>query len=164
MASLTQLTLSAAMQWQLARSNAGFADTKQGSNLSYSQTLTGFATWTQLFAQQMTIANGSFNEFSLSTFTNALGTAVTAGHILAICIVPTGAGALCSVTPGVTNGLVWYWTGTSPALAVPINGVEYHTEDPAGTGTVLDATHNTLRITNAGTAPLTVSVAAVVGP
>ena len=165
MASLTQLALSAAMQWTLSKANTGFAATKQGSdNLTYSNTLSSFATWTEIFAQQMTITAGSFNEFSLRTFTNLVGVSVTAGHILAIEIIPTGTGATCVVTPVGTNGLTWYWTGTSPSLTVPINGCEFHTEDPAGTGTVLDATHNALRITNGGAATLTVSVTAIVGP
>ena len=165
MASLTQLTLSASMQWALSKANTGFAATKQGSdNNTYSSTLTSFATWTEIFLQQMTITAASFNEFSLRTFTNLVGVSVTAGHILAIEIVPTGTGATCAVTPGTTNGLTWYWTGTSPSLNVPINGCEFHCEDPAGTGTVLDATHNTLRITNGGGSDLTVKVTAIVGP
>lgn len=166
MASLTQLTLSASMQWTLSKANTGFASTKQGSdNSTYSNTLTSFGTWTELYAQEFSIASGGgFNEFDLSSFTNLVGVAVTAGHILAIEIIPTGTNAQCLFAPGTTNGLTWFFGGTTPTLTLKINGTFFWSDDPAGTGTVIDSTHKTLRLTNNGSGTLTAVVTAIVGP
>lgn len=106
-----------------------------------------------------------FVEFDLSSFTNLASEACAPGHVLGIIVAPTGTlgASQCTLTPGTTNGLTWFFSGTTPGIAVPINCGMFLSGNPADTGAVIDGTHKTLRITNAGTAAVQVAVGVICG-
>lgn len=104
-------------------------------------------------------APAAYVEFDLSSFTDQLNTAVTPLHALALVVIPTGTSATCLVAPGTTNGLTWFFSGTTPGLNLTPGGIAV-ISGPVGAASVggtIDSTHKTLRIT-AGTANLTVTV------
>lgn len=68
-------------------------------------------------------APAAFIEFDLSSFTDQLDVVVTPLHALALVVVPTGTGATCLVAPGTTNGLTWFFSGTTPGLNLNPGGV-----------------------------------------
>lgn len=110
----------------------------------------------------------NYAEFALNSFTNEIGEAVTPGHLFALQLsLAGGTGATCLLTPGNTNGLAALFSGTTPGLNVPVSsqgGGLLLTGGSDYGGFVIDGTHNSLRITDAGSGNLTASVVAVVGP
>lgn len=108
----------------------------------------------------------AYIEFDLHSFTNLVGESVTAGHALGIILYFSGPSSILTLTPGSSNGLTWFFSGTTPAINLPggKGGVFAACTDPAGTGQVIDSTDKTLRITNTGTSTLSVTVAVLLGP
>lgn len=106
----------------------------------------------------------TYIEFNLGSFSDLLGNTVTPGHILQLIMIPTGTSAIAQLAPGTSNGLTWFFGGTTPTVSVNAGGVFFFSDIVTGTGTVIDSTHKTLRITNTGSGNLTVQVGAVVGP
>lgn len=106
-------------------------------------------------------------EFDLSSFTTLANETATPGHLLTLIIQPTGTAGSSQATlaPGSSNGLSGLFGGTSPTLALRVNGTFVFSGPPTGdAGVVISSTSKTLRVTNGGTAATTVQVSALVGP
>ena len=109
----------------------------------------------------------TFVEFDLSSFTTLANEAATPGHFLGLYILPTGVvgSSQCTLAPGTSNPLTGIFSGTTPTMALRINGAFLLMGPPTGdNGLTIDSTHKTLRVTNGGSAATTVQVAAIVGP
>lgn len=158
---LTWTQLQGATGYKIYRGTSAGSENKLVGTITSGSTVTFTDTgFTGSSASPPAMPN-SYVEFDISSFTNLVGETVTTGHVLSLMITPTGTGATCVLSPGASNGLTWFFGGTSPTLTIPIGGVEVHSDSPTGPGTVVDSTHKTLRITNGGSANLTASVVIV---
>jgi hypothetical protein len=160
---LQQVNLTSSLQWILTKVVTGFAPIQQGAD-SVTSNLSGInlSTFNQLFAQQFTLsASGGTSTFDLSTFTNPAGESTGFGHVLCIEVQVTGTGANVALSPGASNGLVWFFGGTSPTVSVPAGATFIFTNAASATGQVVDSTHKNLTLTNNGSGVATVRVVCV---
>jgi hypothetical protein len=157
---LTNLTLSNTLSWQLAKAVTGFASVQQGAD-KISADLQGVqvATFNQLYANQFSLAaSGGSTTIDLSTFTNLVGESTGLGHALTIMVTVSGTGANVAVAPGASNGLVWFFSGTTPAVNLG-PGCSFCFSGPAaGPGQVVDSTHKNMTLTNNGSGTATVKI------
>lgn len=165
---LTQLTLTASLGWTLdVPLAAAFADLIQGPSTT-SVNLSGIdlTVWTELYAEQFTIAASGTQTVNLNSFTDLTGQAVTALHALAFMVVVSGAATdTLNVKPAASNALQWFF-GSATSTGVNVHGGgAFVFMDPAGaTGSAISSTACDLLLTNNGFNPLTVVVLAVVSP
>ena len=162
---LTQVGLSAGINWTLARPVAGFADVVQGGDTAaFDLGGLNLAVWNELFGARYTLGPGATQAVDLRAFTDPAGTAVaTADKVLALLILVAGAAAdKLNVKPHGTNGLQWFFGGTAEGINIPGGGMNLFSEGPTGSGTAVDATHKQLLLTNTGGADLTVKLVALV--
>ena len=99
----------------------------------------------------------NYVEFSVQSFTDQTGIAVTAGHALSVSVYPSGAGATCKFAPGSSNGISWFLPAAGLTLTV---GSAFGYSEPVpssgvGTATAITGTTKTFRFTNSGSAALT---------
>lgn len=167
---LSSIALDGVLTWAFTKANGTFSATTQGpSSDSFGLDGIDITVWTNLFAQTYTIAASGFQEFDLSSYTNLVGETVTPGHVLGLFVMPSGINAQCLLAPGSTNGLTWFFTGTTPGISIPVTaasgngGIAIICAPFDNAGAVIDATHKTLRITNSGTGALTVTVLVITG-
>lgn len=164
-ASLSWTALSGAVSYNVYRGTAAGAENLLVANVttaSYSDN--GSATTTSQSPPGSMPA--TFVEFDISTFTTLANESATPGHVLGLIVLPAGTlgASQCTLAPGSTNGLVWFFGGSGQSIAVPMNGVQLLCNASNATGQVIDATHKTIRVTNGGTAATTVQVGLIVGP
>jgi hypothetical protein len=107
----------------------------------------------------MTLAGSGSQTIDLTSLTNTVYETFSLGHALTILVLPTGNSV--TLTPGGTNGLAWFFGGTSPSITIPAGGCLLFSEPVAGPGHVVDGTHKTLTFTNASGAAATVQVLVV---
>ena len=167
---LTWPAFQGATGYKVYRGTSAGAENVLLTTITNSTTLTYTDTGGAGSAGSVPSAPASFIEFDLSSFTNLAGEAVTPGHALGLIVAPSGINAGCQLAPGTTNGLTWFFGGTTPYLQIPItaltgNGGGVLVTGPSDyAGQVIDSTHKTLRITNSGTGNLSCSVGVIVGP
>ena len=160
---LTQVNLSASVSWALARAVTGFADVTHGPDAkSFSLNALDPDVWNEVFGAQYTIAAAGTQAVDLRTFTDFAGTSVTADKALAVIVLVEGAGAdRLNVLPHGTDGLQWFFGGTTEGVDIPGGGMLMFSEGADSTGTTVDATHRQLLLTNNGAADLVVTVVAI---
>ena len=119
-------------------------------------------TWNAAFINQYTIAAAGTQAVDLRTFTDQVGSSITADKAMSIIILVTGAitDTLNVKTHG-TNGLQWFFESASFGVNIPGGGMLMFSEGETSTGTTVDATHKQLLLTNNGAASLTVKIVAV---
>lgn len=163
-AALTQVGISASISWTLARAVTGFKSVGQGQDsVAASNSALAVATWTELFAAQYTVATTGTQVVDLRAFTDLVSNSVTGTKAMAIIVLVAGAAAdKLNVAVNASNGLVWPFHNTSSSIDIPGGGFNLFSEGPTSTGTVIDATHKQLLLTNNGSADLVVTVAVVV--
>jgi hypothetical protein len=156
---LQNATMSNNLSWQLTAPRTGFSAAQQGAD-GISANLNGisFTTFNQLFAAQYTILAAGTQVIDLSTFTNLVGEATGLGHALTISMTVTGTNANVALSPGASNGLVWFFGGTSPTISLT-TGCSFCFSGPAaGPGQVVNGTHKNMLLTNNGSGTATVKV------
>lgn len=98
-------------------------------------------------------------EFDVSSFTMLDGSAGAPLHALTLKVNCTvGANASSKFAPGTSNGLVWFFSGTTPALVWSGKAFFTFSLDISQTGQTIDGSHKTFRLTNTGGQPTYTSV------
>jgi hypothetical protein len=160
---LTQVSLNASLTWQLARAVAGFTDVLHGpETAAFTLATLDTAVWNELFAAQYVVAgSGGTQTVDLRTFNDLPGNAVTADKALVFVVLVAGAATdRLNVKPHGTNGLQWFFGGTTEGVNVPGGGLLLFAD--AEPGVTVDATHKQLLLTNNGGGSLTVKLLALV--
>ena len=100
----------------------------------------------QVIPLQFTLAASATNTIDLTNVSNLITSGITLAYVYGICF--TTVGGAVSLSPGASNGLTWFFTGTSPVLAVNDGGVQLYYSP---SGTAVSSSHKTLTFTAAGT-------------
>lgn len=141
----------AGFAYKLSKPNPGFSPAV--STKTKAKRIPFGTAYDQVFTARYTIAAAGTQVIDLSSFTNEVGEAVTGTLAVGILYLPTG--STSKVEADGTNGLMWFCTGTTPAVPVADGGFFAYGEP---TGTTIDATHKRLKITNTGGTSLTADV------
>lgn len=146
---LDSLTFNNNITWSMSKANTGYADTKNGpTSASFSLSGVDIANYNYLYVASLTVAPSATTTIDLSSLTSLLGEAINFTKVLTIVVTTTG--NQITVATGATNGLVWFFGGTSPTITIPTGGMFAFSEAATSTGTTVDATHKTLKFTNNG--------------
>lgn len=147
--------------WQQSKTNTGFSPTIQGpDSISQSTALTvGSSAANSLYAATGTLAASASSTIDLQSFTDILGQAITMTRVYSI-IVKTTDDSL-KIEPGSSNGLSWFFGGTTPSITIPAGGAMGFVQTTAAT---VDATHKTIKLTNTGSVTLTYNISIIGGP
>ena len=146
--------VSIAATWQQSKANTGFASTVQGpdSNALLATLAVGASDADSVYAASGTIASAGTVSIDLQSFTDQLGQAITMTRVYAM-LVQTATGSL-KVEPHGTNGLVWFFSGTTPAITLPPGGGFCFLQTTSQT---VDATHKVVKLTNTGSPAVTLT-------
>ncbi len=166
---LTSLNFDVSLGWTTATAVTGFDNRTESDQLTFAAESTlansSLAFWNQNNAQQVTINAAGTADIDCYAFTNLSGGSVTSTTAaLGLVVMPSGGHV--TITPGATNPLYWFFNGTSTATTAGIvaynGGCLLNCKPGSDTGTtVVDATHRNLRLTNGGSASITVTVAVI---
>lgn len=161
--SLSQVGIGANITWQLSKTVTGFTDVMQGSeSAAFASNSLSTTTWNAALLAQYTIAAAGTQAVDLRTFTDLVGTSVTADKAMGILFIVTGAITdTLNVKKHGTNGLQWFFESASFGVNIPGGGMFMFCEGATSTGTTVDATNKQFLLTNNGAASLTVKVVAV---
>lgn len=159
------LLASASIGWEQQKTNGSFANSKQGPDTltaSY-QPLT--TTYTDIYLAEGTLAASASVTLDLYSFTDKLGTAVTATKLLGILIKATATvtGGQLKIEQGASNPLTWFFSGTTPAITLDVGTLGACFMVKEGTSETLSSTVRNLKLSNPGTQTITYYVAAMVG-
>ena len=141
--SVTSSGITGSFGWSLSRSNTGFGGVSQGDSVSAAVNLDA-SLYNSVFAAEYTLAASGTQSIDLKNFVDlAFETHTTTDKVIGIMVSVTG--APITIAPGASNGLVWFWTGTSPIVTIKAGGFLVFSD---GAATTVDATHKTLTLTN----------------
>lgn len=144
--SVTSSGITGSLGWSLSRSNTGFGGVSQGDSVSAAVNLDA-SLYNSVFAAEYTLgitSPSNAQAIDLRNFVDlAFETHTTTDKVIGIMVSVTG--APITIAPGATNGLVWFWTGTSPIVTIKAGGFLVFSD---GAATTVDATHKTLTLTN----------------
>jgi len=144
--SVTSSGITGSLGWSLSRSNTGFGGVSQGDSISAAVN-SDPAVYNSVFAAEYALTlSGALTPttIDLRNFVDlAFETHTTTNKVIAIMVSVVGADI--TITPGASNGLVWFWTGTSPIVTIKAGGFLVFSD---GAATTVDATHKTLTLTN----------------
>ena len=141
--SVTSSGITGSLGWSLSRSNTGFGGVSQGDSVSAAVNLDA-SLYNSVFAAEYTLAASGTQSIDLKNFVDlAFETHTTTDKVIGIMVSVTG--AAITIAPGASNGLVWFWTGTSPIVTIKAGGFLVVSD---GAATTVDATHKTLTLTN----------------
>jgi hypothetical protein len=164
---LNTVQLSNSFAWQLQNgTSTGFEPVTQGTdNIQVNLQGIQVTTWNQLFAANYSLsASGGTTTFDLTSFTNLAFESVTLGHVLAIVVdntTATGTGSNVAIGPASSDGLQWFWGGTSQTISLP-DGYSFVLTGPVGgtsVGTAVSGTSKKITLTNNGSGAATVQIA-----
>ncbi len=138
-----------------------WADLTQGDNqVTFALPDLDTSVWDDAYAAVLTIAASGSTTIDLKSFTNLAGESVAFTKALAIVFKVAGTSGVLKLTPGASNGLVWF-AGATDGLVVKAGESFTLAGDPTGSGITVDATHKTLTFANTGATPITVTVVIV---
>lgn len=108
------LATTATFGWTQIKSNSPFAQNKQGPDNLTARATPDTTTFNYMQLGNTTIAANAATTLDLYSFTDIFGTAVTATKALGILLKATATtnGAMMRVSPGNTNPLQWFFSGT----------------------------------------------------
>ena len=154
---LTAASFNTVLAWTQSKTNPAAGNTNQGPD-SQSFNLGGLtvATFNQLYVATFTLAASASQTIDVTSLTNLIGESFSFGHTLTLLILPTG--SQCTVQPGGTNPLQWFFGGTTQSITVTAGGMLAYSEPVAGPGAVVSSSHKTLELTNSGVTSLTVTL------
>ncbi len=146
---LSDLQLTLALSATLTKSITGFADDVQGPNeLTFTLAGIDLTTFSKLLAADYSIAAAAHVDYDLFSFTDLQNLSTSMTTVLAVIVAPTAGDIVLS--PGGSNPLTWFFSGTTPAVKCYENGVFLLCEAVAAVGQTVDATHRNLTLTNNG--------------
>lgn len=164
---LTAFTLATGTSWTFSKTVTGFQPVSQGPdsksfNLS---SLVDLTTYTEALIATVTLTAAVTQDYNFNSFTDLLGTAVTATKALAIQVITSGpSSAICSLYAAPSNGLSWFLSGTAPKLNIPAGGSFIFSLQQGMTPQTVSAGAGTMRFENTGSGSLVVSIVVLVGP
>ena len=156
--SLSKASVQAQISWTQQSSTSGFVKTQQGPDKVLKSTPVAIAALNEIYVYKGTLAVSGTLTIDLRAVTNLLNESVVFTGVQKL-FLSTSATNI-TMTPGASNGLVWFYTGTSPVLTIKSGGAV--TLDD-GAVTVVDATHKTLTITNLSSTATTYIELAIIG-
>ncbi|MCA1684661.1 MAG: hypothetical protein LC745_01495 [Planctomycetia bacterium] len=142
-------TLLASLGFAQKKTRTGFAAVTVPAQTKFVKLTPAATVANKIFNQEYAIAALGTVTIDLSSFVDDVGDTVTPSKAMGILVIPTGAGSVCQVAAGTTNGLVWV------ADTVPAGGVFLHGEP---VGVTIDATHKTIKFAETGNQPMTLDV------
>lgn len=160
------LSIRASMGWRLSKANTGLDATTQGPNGLSGTFAPATATFNRVYALASTnIAASGTQALNLNSFTDLLGVAVTATKACALLITATATvtGGILKIEEHGTNGLTWFFGGTTPSISLPVGTTGAGFLVWQGTTQTLSSSDAQLLLTNTGSQTITVTVSAVVG-
>lgn len=163
--SLTESAINWTTTWTQTKSNSPFQSTTQGPDSLSLQLAPSTTTYSEVFVNSYSIAAAGTQAIDFRSFTSAVGSSVTATKIIAMMLKATATvtGAKMKVEPHATNGLTWFFGGTSPYIELEIGTSSCCLCISEGVAETVDATHRQLLVTNSGTQTLTLYVYGLVG-
>jgi len=147
---LTTASLNATFAFSLFETNVGFPQTTMGPGV-ITFNLNDLVIPTianQCFAIQYNMAPSATHTLDLTSLTNQVFDVFAFGHVSMFIL--TTVGNEITISPGASNPLQWFFGGTTQSIVVPAGGLFVYSGDGATTGTVVDATHKTIKITATG--------------
>ncbi|AMV25527.1 hypothetical protein VT84_14105 [Gemmata sp. SH-PL17] len=158
---LSSFDLQANVQFAFTVPVANWADLTQGDNqVVFSLPDLDTDVWDDAYAAVLTIASSASTTIDLKSFTNLAGESVALTKALAIVVKVAGTSGVLKITPGASNGLVWF-AGSTDGHVVRAGESFTQAGDPTGSGITVDSTHKTLTFANTGATSITVTVAIV---
>lgn len=155
--------------WEYEKTITGFSPASQRGSLSLSL-LPDTDTLDHMFFDSFDLAAGASATVDLRAFTAAIGEAASITQAVTFTIKATAlaAGGILRVEPGATNPLTWFFAGTSPAIVLNVGTLGNSTHQCGfaiqdGSTVVVSDTSRNLKVSNPGTATITVKLAASVG-
>jgi hypothetical protein len=151
----------AQLKWVYYKANPGFEDTGQRGSPQY--TASPDATlYNAVLTLQATLAPAATLDVDFRAFTAFGGEAVTASKVLGFLLQVTGDGSAVRVEPGLTDPLLWpFAAGSAVTLTAGPKGAAWPFF--AGASAAVSATARRWRLSNPGTAPAEVTLAALCG-
>jgi hypothetical protein len=131
---LENVSLRAAVDWTLKKTNTGFDSTAHGPTSKSFGLVPAVATFQYLGGVRYTVAGGGNQVVDLSAISSAnsfTGESATLTKIIGLLVLPTGSGV--KVEPHTTDGLSWFFSGTTPAVTVPADGCFFFAQPAAQT-------------------------------
>lgn len=155
MATATVLSVNAAVQFVLSKTDAPFGKIKTGvSGIEYN-TADLNAIFDRVYADNIDIAGSTNTTLDLTSLTDRLGDAINFSKILFVFILPTDSNV--TIEPGASNGLELFG-GTGRPVTVLDGGALLFGGKPSGTGITVDGTHKTVKLTNETATDMTVTI------
>ncbi len=141
---LSQVNLNAVLSWALQKPNVWNSKTTEGPDSQFFN-LNGIntTTYNQLFAQSFTVAASGSQTVDLTNVTNLVCETVTFTQALTLFV--TAQGATCLVSPGASNGLTWWGSGT---VTIPAGGCFVFSDPVTGPGATVTTTAKNLTFSN----------------
>lgn len=157
---LSSFGLSSSCRFEFTKPVAGWADVTQGANqVAYALNNVDLSIWNQVYADVLTIGAGGDAAIDLTSFTNQAGESASLVYALAMIVRVAGTpGGSVRLTPGDTNGLVWF-AGSTDGIVIRVGEAFTFAGGGAGTGVTVDPTHKTLKFSNLGAASAAVTFA-----
>jgi len=158
---LSNLSFNPTVTWSLAKTNGAFGNTTQMGSKGFNFNGISLITYNQLYAATLSLGATGSQTVDLTSLTNLVGESVDFISALALIVIPSG--SECTIQPGASNPLQWFFGGTTQSVVVPDGGFFAFSMKPTGTGEAVDSTHKNLKFTNSGATPLSLDVVIVGG-
>lgn len=154
-----QVSMSAS--WQQTKINPGFTNTVQGpdSTALFSTLTVGTSNANSVYNAQAVLAASGTATIDLQSFTDQIGQAIVMTRAYAIIVTTTGASL--KVEPNSTNGLSWFFGGTTPSITIPDGGGFCFSQSSAQT---VSGTSKQIKLTNTGAVSTTYKITIIGGP
>ncbi|MBP3956468.1 hypothetical protein J8F10_14400 [Gemmata sp. G18] len=158
---LSSFNLLANNTFAFTKTVTDWADLAQGDNqVTFNLSGLDVAAWNQAYAAVLTIASAGSTTVDLKSFTNLAGESVALTKALGIVVKVEGTSGVLKITPGASNGLVWF-AGATDGHVLRAGESFCQAGDPAGSGITVDATHKTMTFANTGATSIDVTVVIV---
>lgn len=159
------LIVTGSVAWKQTSDVTGFTSAMQGPETKSLQVLPSAATFTQVQLSQFTLAAAATATIDLYSFVNAFGATVTCTKAASLLIKATGNGGQLKIELGASNPFSWFLSGTTPAITLTCgsNGCMFLVHDGATNGGTVSNTAKTIKISNPGSATITVTLVALEG-
>ena len=165
------LSTAASIGWTQIKSNSPFAQNKQGPDNLTVRSAPNTSTFNYMQLSNTTIAAAAAVNVDLYSFTDVFGTAVTATKALGILLKATAttAGAQMRISPGNTNPLQWFFSGTGNLTTSNTITLNVGTSNTCcfmimdGSTATINATSRNILISNPGNNTFTLSLCAIEG-
>jgi hypothetical protein len=155
---LQNVNLTVNLPWtQSATIAGGFQPVTQGpDSQNFSLFNINVATYNQLYTASYTLAASATQTIDLTSLTNLVGESIDYTQALSILVLPVG--SQCTLKPGATNPLTWFFGGSTQSIIIPDSGMFAFSCPATGSGATVSGTAKTLELINSGATSLVVDI------